>query len=334
MKRIMVAFAICVLGLTACGRETVETTQNVFAMDTYMTLTAYGSHGKKAVKEAVKEIERLDALLSTGKSDSEVTALNRTAEAFLSEDTADLWEKSTEVFAKTNGAFDVTVYPVMRAWGFTDGAYRVPKKEELQRLLQKVDSSAVVYDADLKKLTLPKDAEIDFGGIAKGYTAEKVAQIMQDNGVKSALINLGGNVKLLGGKPDGESFHIAVQSPEHDGNYLGILHIKDVAAVTSGGYERNFVSDGVTYHHIIDPDTGYPAENGLCSVTVVSKDATLADAYSTALFVMGTQDAVSFWKAHTEEFEAVLWTTDGELLITEGLESVFTSSRAYEVIEK
>lgn len=332
MKRIMAAFVICVLGLTACGRETAETTQNIFAMDTYMTLTAYGSHGKKAVEEAVKEIERLDALLSTGKSDSEVSALNLKAEAFLSEDTADLWEKSTEVFAKTTGAFDVTVYPVMRAWGFT--AYRVPEKEELQRLLKKVDSSAAVYDAALKKLTLPKDAEIDFGGIAKGYTAEQVAQIMQENGVKSALINLGGNVKLLGGKPDGEPFHIAVQSPEHDGNYLGILHIRDVSAVTSGGYERNFVSDGVTYHHIIDPDTGYPADNGLCSVTIVSKDATLADAYSTALFVMGTQDAVSFWKAHAEEFDAVLWTTDGELLITEGLESVFSSSREYDVIKK
>lgn len=334
MKRIMAAFVICLLGLTACGRETAETTQNIFAMDTYMTLTAYGSHGKKAVEEAVKEIERLDALLSTGKSDSEVAALNRETEAFLSEDTANLWEKSTEVFAKTKGAFDVTVYPVMRAWGFTDGAYRVPEKEELQRLLQKVDSSAAVYDAEIKKLTLPKDVEIDFGGIAKGYTAEQVTRIMQENGVKSALINLGGNVKLLGGKPDGEPFHIAVQSPEHDGNYLGILHIKDMAAVTSGGYERNFVSDGVTYHHIIDPDTGYPADNGLCSVTIVSKDATLADAYSTALFVMGTQDAVSFWKAHTEEFDAVLWTTDGELLITEGLEPVFSSSREYDVIKK
>lgn len=338
MKRKITALLVCCLCLTGCapdtiGKNAIETTQNIFAMDTYMTVTAYGEHGKEAVEEAVAEIERLDSLLSTGNEKSEVSEINQKGGGTLSADTAFLWQKSMEVYEKTDGAFDVTIYPVMKAWGFADGNYTVPSGDELQELLKRVDSSKAVYDAETGLLTLPQEAEIDFGGIAKGYTAERVAEIMKAAGVESGMLNLGGNVELIGKKPDGSRFHIAIQSPEHDENYLGILEVSDTAVITSGGYERYFEKNGITYHHIIEPATGYPAQNGLLSVTIVSKDATLADAYSTSLFVMGTQKAIDFWKAHKDEFEAVLLTSEGELFITKGLEKIFYSQREYKIIE-
>ena len=340
-KRKIAVILIGSLLLTGCAAQleeiiyaSKETTESIFAMDTYMTVTAYGAHGKEAVAEAVKEIQRLDDLLSTGSEESEVTALNQNGGGILSEDTAYLWEKSVEAFEETKGAFDVTIYPVMKAWGFADSNFQVPEKEMLQKLIQKVDSSAAVYDEEIKNLQLPQSVEIDFGGIAKGYTSERVAQVMKDCGVKSGMLNLGGNVELIGEKPDGSKFKVAIQSPAHDGNYLGVLQISDMAVITSGSYERYFEEGGVTYHHIIDPATGYPAKNGLLSVTIVSQDATLADAYSTALFVMGTQEAISFWRTHTEEFDAVLLTEEGELLVTEGLQGVFSSERVYHIMEK
>ena len=163
--------------------------------------------------------------------------------------------------------------------------------------------------------------KIDLGGIAKGYTSSRIMDIFKENGITSGLVNLGGNVQALGTKTDGSNWRVAVQSP-------------DEAVITSGGYERYFEQDGVTYHHIIDPKTGYPAENGLVSVTIVSSDGTLADGLSTSLFIMGEEKAAEFWKAHSDEFEAILETDDGTIYVTEGLKDSFTTDLDMKVITK
>ncbi len=149
-------------------------------------------------------------------------------------------------------------------------------------------------------------------GSRKGYTSAQIMQIYQDCGVTSGLVNLGGNVQALGGKTDGSKWKVAIQSPDDTEDYLGILEIEDQAVITSGGYERYFEEDGVTYHHIIDPATGYPADSGLISVTIVSDDGTLADGLSTSLFIMGEEKAAQFWRENSDEFEAIMETADGK----------------------
>lgn len=274
--------------------------RDIFAMDTYMTVTAYGEHASEAVDKAETEIKRLDEMLSTGNENSEVYKLNQNGEAVVSDDTAYLYERSEKIYKQTKGVFDISIYPVMDAWGFTTENYRIPAEDELSALLKNVDASKIQYDKKTKKITLPKNVKIDFGGIAKGYTSSRIMQIYKKCGVTSGLVSLGGNVQLLGAKPDGSAWKVAVESPDEDGNYLGILQAKDKAVITSGGYERYFEKNGKKYHHIIDPATGYPAENGLTSVTIVSDDGTLADGLSTSLFIMGKEKAEKFWKKYSD----------------------------------
>ena len=315
--------------------QDAEVSRDLFAMDTYMTVTAYGENAQKAVDEAEAEIERLDALLSTGNADSEIASLNENKSATLSEDGGYLVERALEINKETDGVFDIAVYPVMEAWGFPTQNFRVPAEDELLDLLKHTDASKISYDKDTREISFEdSEMKIDLGGIAKGYTSARIMDIFKKNGIESGLVNLGGNVQALGTKTDGNNWRVAVQSPDDTEDYLGVLSIRDKAVITSGGYERYFEQDGVTYHHIIDPKTGYPAESGLSSVTIVSDDGTLADGLSTALFIMGKDKAESFWRAHSDKFEAVLVTDDGTIYVTEGLKGSFTTERTMEVITK
>ena len=280
------------------------------------------------------EIERLDALLSTGSAASEITMLNQNKTAVVSEDSAYLLRRSMELWKSTGGAFDITIYPVMKAWGFAGDTFRVPTDQELKRLLDFVDSSQIAYDKETKTVVLPEQVEIDFGGIAKGYTSARVSQIMEEYHIKSAKLNLGGNVQTVGTKADGSLWRIAIKSPDDTFPYLGVISVEDKAVITSGGYERYFEENGIIYHHIIDPKNGKPAQNGLVSVTIVCEDGTLADGLSTALYVMGKDDAITYWKAHKNEFDAVLFDDTGMLYVTEGLEGSFMSELEYEIVSE
>ena len=315
--------------------DDAEAVRDVFAMDTYMTVKAYGSNGDAAVDAAVDEINRLDALLSTGKKDSEIGQINANNGGQLSEDGAVLMERSLELYKSTNGAFDVAIYPVMKAWGFTDGNYQMPDADTLKATLELADPFLIDYDKETSTVSFKKDGvQIDLGGIAKGYTSSRIMDIYKEKGVTSGLVNLGGNAQVFGTKPDGSLWRVAVQSPDSEDEYLGALETKDKAIITSGGYERYFEKDGVTYHHIIDPSTGYPADNGLISVTIVSADGTLADGLSTSLFVMGKDKATNYWKAHSDEFDMILLTDDEKLYVSEGIKDSFTSDREFEIVEK
>lgn len=176
--------------------------------------------------------------------------------------------------------------------------------------------------------------QIDFGGIAKGYTSARIMDIFRACGIKSGLVNLGGNVQALGTKKDGSSWRVAVQDPQDTDQYLGVLSIQDKAVITSGGYERYFEQDGRTYHHIIDPKTGYPVENGLISVSIVTADGTLADGLSTSVFIMGKEAATEYWRNHSDEFDMILMTDDREIYVTEGIADSFESEMDTKIIEK
>lgn len=318
--------------------STQPVSQEIFAMDTYMTVTAYGDNAQKGVTDAVAEIQRLDNLLSIGKEDSEISKLNKSGSAALSDDTAVMVAKALDLYKSTGGAFDITVLPLMELWGFTTQEYYVPTEDEIQSTLQRVGADKLTWDESTRTLTLGDKQEIDLGGIAKGFTSSRIMEIFKQDGVTCGMVSLGGNVHLLGTKQDGSAWRVGIQDPDNTDDMLGVLQANDCAVITSGAYERNFEKDGVTYHHIIDPATGKPSNSGLTSVTIVSKDGTLADGLSTSLFVMGKDKAIAYWKQHADEFDTILVDKDRNVYITEGIAGNFSpdsvSAEQVHTIEK
>lgn len=320
-------------GCTVQGSDKEQScTKNTFAMDTVMQFTAYGEKSEAAVDAAIEEVNRLDGLLSTGSPSSEVSRINREGQGMLSDDTGSLLESAMTYYEETGGLFDFTIYPLMKLWGFTTKEYYVPSEEELRETLGLVDAGRVTTDGTT--VTLGEGQEIDFGGIAKGYTSARVMEIFREYGVAHALVSLGGNVQTLGTKPDGSRWRIGIQDPDSTrGATLAVVSVEDQAVVTSGGYERYFEQDGTTYIHIVDPRTGYPVKGDLVSVTIVSRDGTMADALSTSLYIMGLEDAEDYWREHREEFDCVLLTTDGEFYVSKGLEEYFQSEQKSSIFE-
>lgn len=292
----------------------------LFAMDTVMKLTVYGDEALLTAAEA--RINELEDKLSVTNENSEIYAVNHNGSGALSGDTADLLSKALDLCRRTQGALDLSIYPVVRAWGFTTGEYCVPGNDVLSKLLTHVDYTRIAFDEKAGQVSLEPGMEIDLGSVAKGYTGDQLVSLFQQAGVTSALVNLGGNIQALGSKPDGSPWRIAVQDPLGDG-YIGVLDVVDQAVITSGGYERYFEEDGQTYWHIIDPATGAPARSGLISVTIVGDSGLLCDGLSTALFVKGYEGAVDFWR-EAGDFEMVLVLEDGQIALTEGLEDQFS----------
>ena len=325
MKRLVCTLLMLLL-LSACDAKPVR--QQFFAMDTLMSITAYGKDAGEAVTAATARVNQLEGLLSRTRTSSDVTALYLAApEAVpVSENTLQVLALAQEWHAKTDGAFDVTIAPVTTAWGFGGGGeYQVPSPKKLKELLTMVDGSSLIL-TDTTAALPAKGMEIDLGGIAKGYAGAQAEQVLRRYGIQSALLDLGRNITVIGTKPDGKPWRIAVQDPANPDGTVGVLSLQDCSAVTSGGYQRYFEQDGVVYHHIIDPRTGYPADSGLISATVVCADSTLADLLSTAVFVLGEDAALNLWRTEGG-FDLILITDDGRMVVTGGLSELFEPNK-------
>lgn len=354
--------------LWGCSADNKSAQVDFFAMNTIMHITCYGEECEEAVSAAQAAIMRLDALLSTEAEDSEVSRINAASGGNLSDDTEALVKKALLLYELTDGAYDMTIMPLVRLWGFTTGEYKVPDSEQLEENRLLCDSAQVEY-AD-SYLTLKAGQGIDFGGLAKGYASDRLVEIFDSYKVKAAYLSLGGNVYCYHKKTDGSTWNIAIENPfarnidfsiDAAGNtgitgnnagkskgktgnvpdYLGAVRVYDKAVVTSGGYERYFTENGRTYHHIIDTATGFPADSGLVSVTVISSDAALADGLSTACFVMGLEKSTALWKKYgagqeycgqtqVAAFDLVMMAEDGTVYVTEGIADSFTSD--YETV--
>lgn len=320
--------------LGGCARTQEPASSQIFAMDTVMSLEVYGDNGEELTAQAVETIYRLEGLWDVTDEDSEIWALDHSGGAWvdLSPETADLLEQAVDLCALTDGALDLTAYPAVRAWGFTTGAYRVPSQEELDALVPLIDYTRLELDSANSRARLPEGMELDLGAVAKGYTGTLLAQQLREAGVTSALLSLGGNIQTVGTRPDGSPWRVAIQDPAQEGQTaLGVVEITDQAVVTSGGYQRHFQEDGQDYWHIMDPDTAAPARSGLSSVTVIGSDGTVCDALSTALFVMGAEQAADFWRDNQSlQVELILVGQDGSIQITQGLEDTFEPSQGQE----
>ncbi len=313
--------------LTGCSAPAEEMQQPVerslFAMNTYMTFTAYGEDAQAALQEAEECIQQVEGLWSVTDEDSEIYQANHSGgqPVTVSEETAEIISFALEMAQRTGGALDPTIYPVLTAWGFTTDSKQVPSQQQIAQLLEQVGYDRIQINGS--ELTVPDGMELDLGAVGKGYTADLVTEILRRHGVSSALISLGGNIQAIGSRPDGSDWRLGIRAPWESGN-LGVLTVSDAAVVTSGGYENYFDDEqGNIYWHILDPSTGYPADSGLQSVTIVGKEGKMCDALSTALFVMGAQSAEQYWRENGG-FEMLLVTDSGEILITEGIAENFT----------
>ena len=326
-KHFISAMLSALLFLTGCSAESSpEPVQGTFfAMDTVMDFTIYGESG--LIDQSESLIASLESLVSVTDANSELYAINQTGSGTLTGKASSLMEQALEICRRTDGALDLSIYPIVRAWGFTTGSYQVPDEAEIQALLPLVDYRKIQYDAATGTVTLPEGMEIDLGSVAKGYAGQLAAQMLREHGVQSALLNLGGNVQTVGAKPDGSPWQIGIKDPQGE-DAMMVLSVEDQAVVTSGGYERYFEQDGQTYWHIMDPSTGHPADSGLISVTIVGDEGVVCDGLSTALFVMGLEKAADLW-AQSGDFEAVFVTASGEVYITEGLRDRFALTEQY-----
>ena len=338
MKKIAMIIIVAVIGTVLCGCGSKSVQEQFIAMDTVIAFRADGKQAKNAVEQAQSEIFALEALLSRTRENSEVSVLNR-AEGRETEVSEPLWQllKAAKEYDRvTDGAFDVTISPVCDAWGFTSDNKQVPEAAELEQLLKLVDSDRI--DVGEGSATLGEGQTVDLGGIAKGYASDLMQALYERYDITRGTVSLGGNIYVKGTKEDGSLWKIGVQDPKEPGNgtLVGMVGLQDAFAVTSGGYQRYFEENGQIYHHIIDPATGYPAESGLTSVTVIASacetedgaagHGTMCDALSTALFVMGEERALEFWRDGELEFELILVTDDDRVVVTSGIWEQFEPS--------
>lgn len=298
MKRILLAFlAVCLLA--GCSKQVPHTQQTIFAMDTVMTVTVYGEDCETAAGQLQTLINELEATWSVTREDS-----------YLYKDNPEdpLLDQVMVMKDRTGGLYDPQLQAVCQIWGFYGQNYRVPTQEEIHQALTQ--------------------EKWDLGGAMKGYSADRAVAVLDTLDIDYAILDLGGNIQTYKEKADGTPWKIGIQNPD-GGDPLGVISVTGtMAVVTSGDYQRCFEADGKQYHHIIDPRTGYPAESGLRSVTVICKSGLTADCLSTALFVMGLEEGSAFWR-ESDDFEAVFLTADGKLYATEG---VSLSGCEYEVI--
>lgn len=309
MKRLF-ALILAALLLSGCVAREKSAQEYVFCMDTVMDLTVWGDGAEEALARLRTELYELEKTWSATREDSVVAALNR-GDAALTAEQQELLDRVLALKDRTAGAFDPQLHGLTAAWGFPTDEFRVPTAEEIAR------------GREL--------AHWDLGAAMKGYAGDRLAALLEEYDVDRALMDLGGNIQTYGEKPDGSPWIIAVQNPDMAADYLGLLSVTGtMAVVTSGDYQRYFEQDGVRYHHILDPETGWPADSGLSSVTVICRNGLTADALSTALFVMGLEAGAELWR-QSDDFEAVFVTRDGKIYATEG---AVLSDCVFEVIER
>ena len=328
----VVAFAVLlalVFLLSRRAQPPASLGEHRLAMGTLVSVTVFGgtpSDTEPAVSAAFEEIERVEALTTRYGAGSPIAVLNGRGGGPVSVDAGRVIARSLAVSEATAGAFDATVAPLVDAWTFDEDA-QLPEHADIQRALERVGYRGVAVDTAAWRVDLAAGAAVDLDGIAKGYAVDRAISVLRGRGIEAAIVDAGGDVGLLGDSPHAGGWRIGVKHPRAEG-LLGVLVLDGGSVATSGDYQRCAVIDGVRYHHILDPSTGYPAR-GVMSVTVAARRCVDADALATAVFVMGARDGLAFVEA-AEGVEAVLVVGDErveEVLVSSGLRDRFEEGR-------
>lgn len=337
-KKTAAAALICavvvffILNMLLPEKKAEEAQGDYFCLGTVVHLSVYG-HDRDFLREELAGLEaegkRLEKLFSANIPDSDIRRASegRGKWVKVSEETFSLTERAMELSEDTDGAFEPALGRITKLWKIGSDEARVPEKDEIYSALRSCGRRNIALKEEdgacFMKVT--GGAVIDLGGIAKGRVADIMMKKLADDGIESALIDLGGNLAVLGERPGGGKWRLGIQTPDRPrGEYFGTVSVSDCSVVTSGAYERYLEKDGVRYHHIFDPATGRPAVSDFDSVTVIDRDSTRADALSTALFVMGSAAADTYLKGHRDIAAVFLLKGQKKVLVTEAARAVFS----------
>lgn len=308
----------------ADSREPISATE--IKLNTVVTVTIYDSQDRDLLTKCMNLCDKYEKVFSRTSADSELYKLNHrkltpvegTEDTYqVSDDLAELISEGLDYSELSKGAFDIAIEPLTSLWDFTAEDPQVPEDSLIQAALPKCDYHNISVDKDKNEITLKTDdTAIELGAIAKGYIADRLKDYLISQNVKSAIINLGGNVLCIGGKPDNSAFKIGIQKPFADrSETIAVMDIRDKSVVSSGIYERCFEQDGILYHHLLNPKTGYPYDNGLIAVTIISDKSVDGDALSTTCFALGLEDGMKLAES-LDDVQAFFVTSDYEIHYT------------------
>jgi thiamine biosynthesis lipoprotein len=322
MKKLVIVFLLFFLTTGCHSAEPYQETK--FLFDTEVYIEAYGPNAEKAVNKAMEKMAAIDQEANFYSEDSEIALLNQSAgknAVHLSKDTFELLEKSLEIAELTSGAFDPAVGPFVQIWQTAKAEEVIPSEEKILQLLPLVDYKRVIIDSDNLTAYLPEAGmSIDLGAITKGFAVEKGMKILKEAGIKSAMVRAGGNVYTIGKKANGNSWRVGIRNPLQLDKTIGYIEPINQVVDTSGNYEQSFSINGHDYGHIINPRTGYPVE-GTTSCTIIAENPALADALSTAVFVLGHEEGLALIEK-TPKVEGFMVSTDGVRYMSSGFEGL------------
>ena len=308
----------------------------VFSMGTVITCQLLGSHADAALAAAEAQIQEMNRLWSRFDEHSEISNINAMAGLApvpVSEDTFHLLKNAKEYAQRSAGLFDITIAPLTTLWDSYKKMHAVPVWEAVQERLKHLGCRGIVLDEQENAVGLSSKGQmIDLGGIAKGCASDRICSIIRQYGIQSGYTDFGGNVAVVGGKPDGSAWKIGIRHPRKSNALVGVASVRDCSVVTSGDDQRYYCDkNGVRYHHILDPRTGYPANSGLASVTVIAASGEVADVLSTALFIAGEDQGKELLR-HFPNVDAIYVREDGRIVLTPGADSCFIAAEGIPVI--
>lgn len=320
LRPLLIILCIITFLLPGCSRNSTPISKSDIYFDTIITITVYDDNHIVFLDECFSIAEKYENLLSKTVETSDIYKINHSNQktTVVDNETIYLLEKALEYAKITNGVIDPTILPLSDLWNFGENN-TVPLSKDIASSLSYVGYENVIIDKETNSVILNHpNAGIDLGFIAKGYIADKMKEYLLSNGVESALINLGGNILTIGNKPDGSPYVLGIQEPFSDGqSSIPNVSIRDKSLVTSGVYERYFYEKDTLYHHILDTKTGYPIDNDLLGVTILSDSSMEGDAYSTICLCLGLEDGMKLIEK-TEGLEALFITNDMELHYSSG----------------
>ena len=331
MFRSVAAAVSVVLILSACSFIRPSTTRRTeLVLGTPCTVTIFERNADAVLDLVFDELYRLQSIFSVHDPESELSYLNASAgeAVVVSDELFGVIGTAIGFGQISGGGIDITIGPLVELWGIgseTDEPVRIPDDPAIKEAVSRVDYEDVLLLDYAKQVLLRRsDMSLDLGAIAKGYAADRAVELLEARGVGRGLVDFGGNIYAIGEKEDGRAWRIGIQNPsEPRGNFFGVVEVRDRSVVTSGVYERFFELDGKRYHHILDPDIGYPVDNGLVSVTIVAESSMTADALSTAVFVLGVEAGITL----VENFsgvEAILVSDTNRITLSSGANQIFT----------
>ncbi|HHU92158.1 MAG TPA: FAD:protein FMN transferase [Halanaerobiaceae bacterium] len=327
---VIISIAFYRSGFPKTAQKTApEKTRTNFLMNTVVQIKLYGEEGDRIIDRSFDRIRNIEEMMSRTLTGSDIYLLNENYPSqeyiTVNPDTYKVLERALYFADLSGGKFDPSIGLLVELWGIGTAAARVPSAEEIERALSSVDYRQILLKPENRSVKLLGEGmKLDLGAIAKGFAADEVGKIMKEEGIESAFVNLGGNVLLIGSKPDGTPWKIGIQDPRFNrGNVMASIELQDKTIVTSGNYERYFEEDGIIYHHILDPETGYPARSDIISVSIVGDSSLDADALSTSVFILGVEKGLELIN-QLEGYEAMIITDELGVIVTEGLKGKIT----------